>query len=71
MKSVLFDTLADAAAAAEVLVAGTIIWLNGRFCWLDPVIALFLATVIGCARTRLAIQAVTALRGANINFDND
>jgi cobalt-zinc-cadmium efflux system protein len=71
MKSVLLDTLADAAAAAGVLVVGTIIWLTGGLYWLDPVIALILAAVIGYAGTRLAAQAVAALRGADIEFDND
>lgn len=71
MKSVLIDTLADAAAAAGVLVAGTIIWLTGGLYWLDPVIALILAVVIGSAGIRLAIQAIAALNGADIDFDND
>ena len=71
MKSVLVDTLADAAAAAGVLVAGVIIWLSGGLYWLDPVIALILAAVIGFVGTRLAVQAVAALRGAEIAFDND
>ena len=71
MKSVLIDTLADAAAAAGVLVAGIIIWLTGGLYWLDPVIALVLAAVIGYAGIRLAIQAIAALRGAEIDFDND
>ena len=71
MKSVLLDTLADAAAAAGVLVAGTIIWLTGGQYWLDPVIALILAAVIGYAGIRLAIQAVATLRGADIDFEND
>jgi len=71
MKSVLFDTLADAAAAAGVLVAGTIIWIARGLYWLDPVIALILAAVIGYAGTRLALQAVAALRGADVDFDTD
>ena len=71
MKSVLIDTLADAAAAAGVLVAGTVIWLAGGLYWLDPVIALVLAAVIGFAGIRLAIQAIAALRGADIDFDDD
>jgi cobalt-zinc-cadmium efflux system protein len=71
MKSVLLDTLADAAAAAGILVAGTIIWLTGGLYWLDPVIALILAAVIGYAGAQLAIQAVAAIRGADIDFDND
>ena len=71
MKSVLIDTLADAAAAAGVLAAGIIIWLTDGLYWLDPVIALILAVVIGYTGTRLAMQAVAALHGADIDFDND
>ncbi|MDQ1576072.1 MAG: cobalt-zinc-cadmium efflux system protein [Microbacteriaceae bacterium] len=72
MKSVLLDTLADAAAAAGVLAAGTVIWLTGGFYWLDPVIALVLAAVIGFVGVRLAVQAVAALRGGtDIDFDDD
>jgi len=71
MKSVLLDTLADAAAAAGVLAAGIVIWIAGGLYWLDPVIALILAAVIGYAGTRLAVQAVRALRGADIDFDDD
>ena len=71
MKSVLIDTLADAVAAAGVLVAGTVIWLTGGLYWLDPVIALVLTAVIGYAGIRLAIQAIAALRGADIDFETD
>jgi cobalt-zinc-cadmium efflux system protein len=71
MKSVLLDTLADAAAATGVLVAGVVIWISGGFYWLDPVIALILAAVIGYVGVRLAVQAVAALRGADIDFDDD
>ncbi|WP_308467297.1 cation diffusion facilitator family transporter [Rathayibacter soli] len=71
MKSVLLDTLADAAAAAGVLVAGLVIWLTTGLYWLDPVIALVLAAVIGYAGARLAAQAVAALRGADVDFDDD
>lgn len=71
MKSVLLDTLADAATAAGVLMAGTIIWLTGGLYWLDPVIALVLAAVIGYAGIRLSIQAIAAIRGADIDFDDD
>ena len=71
MKSVLFDTLADAAAAAGVLVAGAIIWIVGGLYWLDPVIALVVAAAIGLTGSRLAMQAVTALRGADIDIDDD
>jgi cobalt-zinc-cadmium efflux system protein len=62
MKSVLLDTLA--AAAAGVLVAGVVIWATGGLYRLDPVNALILGAVTGCAGIRLAIQAIAALRGA-------
>lgn len=71
MKSVLVDTLADAAAAAGVLVAGAVIWATGGLYWLDPVIALILAAMIGYAGIGLARQAIAALLGADIDFDND
>ena len=71
MKSVLIDTLADAAAAAGVLATGIIIWATGGLYWLDPVIAIVLAAAIGYTGSRLAVQAVAALRGADIDFDND
>ena len=71
MKSVLIDTLADAAAAAGVLATGIIIWATGGLYWLDPVIAIILAAAIGYTGSRLAVQAVAALRGADIDFDND
>jgi cobalt-zinc-cadmium efflux system protein len=70
MKSVLLDTLADAAAAAGVLIVGVIIWFTGGLYWLDPVVALVLAAVIGFVGVRLARQAVAALRGADIDFDD-
>lgn len=68
MKSVLIDTLADAAAAAGVLTAGIIIWITGGLYWLDPVIALLLAAAIGYTGTRLAMQAFASLRGADLDF---
>lgn len=71
IKSVLLDTLADAAAAVGVLMAGSIIWLSGGLYWLDPVIALVLAAVIGYAGIRLSIQAIAAICGADIVFDDD
>ncbi len=71
MKSVLIDTLADAATAAGVLAAGIIIWITNGLYWLDPVLGLIIATLIGYAGIRLAVQAVAALRGANVDFDND
>lgn len=51
-----------------VMIAGALV-LGGPY-WFDPVIALILSTVIGRAGIRLAIQAIAAPRGADIDFDN-
>lgn len=71
MRSVLLDTLADAAAAAGVAIAGAIIAATGRYQWLDPVIALVICTLILIASSHLVIKAVASLRGTDIDFDND
>ena len=47
MRAVLLDTVADAAAAAGVAVAGLIILVTGAWFWLDPAVALVIAAVIG------------------------
>ena len=46
MQSVLLDTVADAAAAASVAVAGVIILALHGFYWLDPVVALGVSGII-------------------------
>ena len=56
------------AVASLISLAGALV-LGGPY-WLDPVIALILSTVIGRAGIRLAIQAIDAPRGADIDFDN-
>lgn len=66
MKSVLLDTLADAAIAAGVLVAGLIIFMTRGLYWLDPVVALALGAVIGVAAVRVCLQAVAAIRSAQV-----
>jgi len=47
VKAVLLDTAADAGAAAGVAVTGAIIFVTGRWNWLDPAVALVIAVVIG------------------------
>lgn len=44
--AVLLDTVADAAAAAGVAVAGGIILATGGWYWLDPAVALAIAVVV-------------------------
>jgi cobalt-zinc-cadmium efflux system protein len=47
MRAVLLDTIADAAAAAGVAATGAVILISGGLYWLDPAVALVIATVIG------------------------
>lgn len=47
MRAVLLDTVADAAAAAGVAIAGLIILVTGGWFWLDPAVALIISAVIG------------------------
>ena len=68
MRSVLLDTLADAASAAAVAVAGAVIALTGRFFWLDPVLALAIAVVIAGPAGTLSLKAVSAIRGRAVDL---
>jgi cobalt-zinc-cadmium efflux system protein len=47
MRAILLDTGADAAAAACVALTGVIIVATGGLYWLDPVVALVVAVIIG------------------------
>lgn len=71
MRSVLLDTLADAAAAAGVAVAGAIIALTHRYYWLDPALALVIAVLVAVAAGHLIVKAVASLRGEQVDFDDD
>jgi cobalt-zinc-cadmium efflux system protein len=71
IRSVLLDTLADAAAAGAIAVAGAVIALTGRVFWLDPALAVGIAVVIAVPTLSLCQKAVAALRGADVEFDDD
>lgn len=71
MRSVLLDALADAAIAGGIVVAGIIILATHGFYWLDPVLALVVSAVIAVAAIRLLIKAIAALRGKDVDFDDD
>ena len=62
IRAVLLDTLADSAAAAGVAVTGAIILADPALAWLDPTVALVIATVIGYQALLLIRQVITALR---------
>jgi cobalt-zinc-cadmium efflux system protein len=65
MKAVLLDTAADAAAAGGVAVSGVVILATGGWYWLDPVVALIIATVIGYHALDLLRRVIAALRSAS------
>jgi cobalt-zinc-cadmium efflux system protein len=71
MRSVLLDSLADAAAAAAIAVAGVIILVTGGWFWLDPVLALAVALFVAVAAVQLLVKAIASLRGRDVDFDDD
>ena len=62
MRAVLLDTVADAAAAAGVAVAGAVILVTGGWYWLDPAVALVIAVVIGYHVVQLVRDVIADLR---------
>jgi cobalt-zinc-cadmium efflux system protein len=62
MKAVLLDTVADAAAAAGVAITGAVILVKGGWYWLDPLVALAIAVVIGYHAVTLIRKVLIALR---------
>jgi cobalt-zinc-cadmium efflux system protein len=65
MRAVLLDTAADAAAAGGVAVSGAVILATGGWYWLDPVVALIIATVVGYHALHLVRKVIAALRSAS------
>jgi cobalt-zinc-cadmium efflux system protein len=59
MQSVMLDTVADAAAAIGVTISGAAILITGGLFWLDSIVALIIALVIGYHAVRL-IRSVLA-----------
>jgi cobalt-zinc-cadmium efflux system protein len=62
MRAILLDTAADAAAAAGVAATGGVILATDGLFWLDPVVALVIALVVGYHAARLLGAIATALR---------
>jgi cobalt-zinc-cadmium efflux system protein len=56
MRSVLIDALADAAAAAAIVVAGVIALVTHGLYWLDPVLALAVSILIAIAAIQLIVK---------------
>jgi len=62
MRSVMLDTVADAAAAAGVAIGGAIILIAGGLYWLDSAIALAVALMIGFHALKLLREVLVDLR---------
>jgi len=62
MRSVLLDTVSDALASAAVAVSGAVIYVTGRYYWLDSGLSLAIGLVIGFGALRLLGSVVVALR---------
>jgi cobalt-zinc-cadmium efflux system protein len=72
MRSVLLDTVSDALASAGVAVSGAIIYVTGRYFWLDSLLSLVIAVVIGVGAVRLLAAVIVALRtGSDLDIDDD
>jgi cobalt-zinc-cadmium efflux system protein len=72
MRSVLLDTVSDALASAGVAVSGAIIYVTGRYFWLDSLLSLVIAVVIGVGAVRLLAAVIVALRtGTDLDIDDD
>lgn len=62
MRSVMLDTLADAAAAAGVALSGAIILVAQGLYWLDAAVALGIAIVVGYHALKLIHEVLGDLR---------
>jgi len=60
--AVLLDTVADAAAAAAVAVAGAVILATDGWYWLDPAVALTIAVVVAYHALALIRKVLTRLQ---------
>jgi cobalt-zinc-cadmium efflux system protein len=62
MESVMLDTVADAAAAIGVAISGTVILATGGSYWMDSLVALLIALVVGYHALRLTRRVLLDLR---------
>jgi cobalt-zinc-cadmium efflux system protein len=66
MESVMLDTVADAAAAIGVAVSGTVILISNGTYWLDSLVALLIAVVVGYHAIRLMRRVLSGLRQKSV-----
>jgi cobalt-zinc-cadmium efflux system protein len=61
-RSVMLDTVADAAAAGGVAISGAVILVTGTLDWLDAAVALVIAVVVGYHALKLVREVLEDLR---------
>jgi len=72
MRSVLLDTISDAVASAAVAVSGAVIYLTGRFFWLDSALSVAISVIVAAGAARLLRDVVLSLRtGTPLDLDDD
>lgn len=64
MRAVLLDTVADAAAAGGAAIAGVVIVATNGHYWLDPLVAIAIASVVGYHAIKLLRHVIGTLRPA-------
>lgn len=62
IKSVMLDTIADAISAVSVAITGGIILVTKGYYWLDPLMALVVASIIGYHALKLLHDVLIELR---------
>ena len=72
MRSVLLDTVSDAVASAAVAGSSLVIYLTGRYQWLDSALSVLISLVIGAGAVRLLRDVAVSLRRGNpLDIDDD
>lgn len=66
MRSVMLDTVADAAAAIGVAVSAAVILATHGLYWLDAAVALIVAIVVGYHALRLIREVISDLRSSSL-----
>ena len=69
MESVMLDTVADAAAAIGVAVSGTVVLISSGTYWLDSLVTLLIAVVVGYHAIRLMRKVLLDLRQKSVRQD--
>lgn len=72
MRSVLLDTAGDAVASAAVAIGGAVIYLTGRFFWVDSALSVLISVLLGSGAVHLLRDVLRSLRsGIPLDLDDD